>query len=173
VARSKRRRPVRPLRTRARRRELGQRSQQARAHALDALNLMRSRHYSLARAAKEAATTPRTALRYVASALRREASGRYRARPSDRLLRRLHFLTPEGPIVLDVRGSSKASLIARYSSAVDRYLKTGRAEALAEFQGKTVMVGKIRHPFLTDLRTLERLAHAGEVSFEDLYAVTG
>ena len=173
MATSKRGRPVRSPKARARRRELGRRSQEARAHALDALNLMRSKHYSLARAAKEAATTPRTALRYVSGALRREESGHYRARPSDRLLRKLHFLTPEGPIILDVRGSRKASLISRYSSSVKRYLLTGRTDALAEFQGKSVMVGKVRYPFLTDLRTLERLAHAGEVSFEDLYAVTG
>ena len=153
-------------------RTLGPRSQLARALALDALGMMRSKRQTLAQAAKEVGTTPRTVIKYTRPALSKTSSGRYRAKPSDRLLRQLYFLTADGPIVLDVRDSRKASLVARYSSAVDRYLKTGRAETLTEFQGKSVMVGKVRYPFLTDLRTLERLAQAGEVSYEDLYSVT-
>src|SRR5260370_18503646 len=66
-------------------------SQDARRRALDALSLMRSKNLSLARAAKEALTTTRTMTKYVASALQKKASGRYKAKSSDRLLRSLRF----------------------------------------------------------------------------------
>lgn len=148
---------------------LGATAQAARARALEALSLMRGKGKSLTRAAEEAQTTPRTVKRYIASALRQRENGRYLAKRSDRLYRELRFLTPEGQITLGVRGSSKASTIARYWVAVDRYLKTGETDALKPFRGRSLTVGKLKYPFLTDPRALERLGNAGEVEFEDLY----
>jgi len=40
-------------------------------------------------------------------------------------------------------------------------------------QRNNIVNVELRGGLNPDLRTLERLAHAGEVSFEDLYAVTG
>lgn len=147
-------------------------AQEAYERALDALALMRRDRISLSQAATRAGTTRNTVRRYAGSAIRKDARGRYAARPSDRLIRRMRFLTPRGQITLDVTNSRTASRIARYFAAVDRYLKTGKTDALREFRGKAIRVGKVAYPFITDPRTLSRLGRAGEVSFEDLYDFT-
>ena len=140
-----------------------------RERALHALHLMRTSGRSLRAAAAESHTTPLTVLKYVGASVDRGASGRYRAAASDRLTRRLQFLTPAGKIAITVRGSRGASHVAAYWAAVDRYLKTGDTEQLQPFRGASLRVGKTTYPFVTDPRILERLGHAGEVSFEDLY----
>jgi hypothetical protein len=150
--------------------DLGPREQLARSRALEALARMRRERVSLAQAARDSQTSVKTVTKYVASGLRKIKNGQYRAKPSDRLLRSLRFLTPEGLIAVDVRGSRKASSIARFWTAVDRYLTTGLADGLTAFRGKSITIGKLRYPFITDPRTLERLGSAGEVRFEDLYA---
>jgi len=157
-------------RSEAQKREAGRRSRTARRHALEALALMRTKHLSPTPAAKEAQTTLKSMLKYVASALSKQSNGRYRAKPSDRILRRLNFLTPEGQIELEIRSSRTASKIARYSAGVDHYLKTGDNRALNEFRGASVRAGKQRYFFITDPVLLGRLAAVGEVSYEDLYA---
>jgi hypothetical protein len=144
-------------------------AQEAYARAVDALALMRREGMSLAQAATRAGTTPNTVRRYAGTAIRKDSRGRYVAKPSDRLFRRMRFLTPRGRITLDVTNSRTASRIARYFAAVDRYLKTGKTDALREFRGKAIRVGKVGYPFLTSPRTLDRLASAGEIAFEELY----
>ena len=62
-----------------------------------------------------------------------------------------------------------ASKISEYWTAVDRYLKTGNADTLQKFAGKSIRVGKNQFEFVTDLQILDRIASAGEVSFEDIY----
>jgi len=145
-------------------------SQLARERALEALSLMRAQGFSLTRAAQQAQTTTRTVRKYVSRALVKE-KGHLRAKPSDGLERRLRFLTVRGIIELRVRSSRTATRIAQYWNAVDHYLKTGNTSLLRPFRGKTVRAGKVGYPFLTDPRTLNRLALAGEVTFEDLYAL--
>lgn len=141
---------------------------QARSRALEAVQLMRREGLSLSRAAKRAGTTPNAVRRHAGSAL--ELRGRhYRAKPYDRLVREMHFLTPQGLSVLPVRDSRSASKIARYMGAVDDYLRTGDDRRLRRFRGKGVWVEKRFRPFLTDRDLLDRLAGAGEVSFEELY----
>jgi len=107
--------------------------------------------------------------RYAPDVVRRTPTGQYAVKASDRLYRELHFLTPNGRIVLGVSDSRTASRIARYWAAVDRYLKTGKTDALREYRGGSVRVGKVSYPFVTDPQTLNRLGRAGEVSFDDLY----
>jgi hypothetical protein len=133
---------------------------------------MRAEGKSMTAAIREVETSKQTVDRYVGSALIQEQNGRYRATPSDRFRRDLHFLTPEGQISITIRSSCLASKIAEYWTAVDHYLKTGDATRLAPFVGKTIRAGKQTHPFITDPRTLTRIANAGEVSFEDLYAIS-
>ncbi len=147
-------------------------SQLARNAALRVLSLMRTEGKSLAAAMRQAQTTKRTVLRYVSSALIRETSGRYRAKSSDRFARDLHFLTPAGQIAITVRSSRAATQIAEYWAAVDHYLKTGDTQRLDQFRGKAVRAGKLKLPFVTDPKVLNRVANAGEVSFEDLYAIS-
>ncbi len=146
-------------------------SQLAQQRAFDALRRMREEGQSLTRAARETQTTPRTMRKYVGPALSKDPTGRYSARRKDRLKRSLRFLTPQGVIALDVQGSRVASQIARYWAAVDRYLRTGLTDEVSEFRAKTIRVGKLSYPFVTDPRTLGRLANAGQVSFEDLYVL--
>jgi len=133
---------------------------------------MRARGLSLARAAREAGTTPRTMRRHLGRALTHDARGRIIATKYDRLPRTLRFVTATGLTELTVRDSRTASHIARYMAAVNQYLTTGDRQALRHFRGKSIRTGKVGYPFITDSKTLERLAFAGEVSFEDLYALT-
>jgi hypothetical protein len=151
---------------------LSPKSELARNRALRVVSLMRTEGKPLAVAMREAETTKRTVDRYVASALIKEPSGLYRAKAFDRLARHLNFLTPDGPIALSIRGSRTASKVAEYSAAVDHYLKTGDSIRLDEFRGKSVRAGKQVFPFITDPRVLARLANAGQVAFEDLYAIS-
>jgi hypothetical protein len=133
---------------------------------------MRARGLSLAQAAAHSGTTPRTMQRHIGRALTKGNGGRYAATKWDRIPRTMRFLTENGVIDLILRDSRTASELARYMSAVDQFLKTGDSNLLSAFRGKGVRSGKTTHPYVTNRRLLERLAYAGEVSFEDLYALT-
>ena len=126
---------------------------------------------SLTRAARLAHTSPRTVLKYAAGALTKSGSV-YVARRVDREPRRMKLMTPSGLAVETISGSRTATRIATYMSAVDYYLRTGDASRLRQFAGKAIRAGAKRFPFVTDLRTLRRLAFANEISFEDLYGDT-
>jgi hypothetical protein len=145
-------------------------AQIARQRALEALNLMR-RGRSFARAVKQAQTTPENMLKYVGAALRRTRDGTYRPTPSDHLKRSVRFLTAEGVMALEVRSSRTASEIARHWAAIRRYLRTRNVAALRPFRGQSLRVARRALPFVTDPRIVERLEHAGEVRFEELYTL--
>jgi hypothetical protein len=140
----------------------------ARARALEALSRMRTENLSMTKAARRAETSVKSVLKYAGSALKKNAAGRYQAKPSDRLTRVINFYTEGGPMEITVKSSVAASQISRHLTAVKQFLKTGDASGLKEFEGKTVKVGGTSYPFITDLDLLERLQDA--VSFEDLYA---
>jgi len=84
----------------------------------------------------------------------------------------MRFLSSEGIVAVDVRGSESASRVAEYWNAVHQYLKAGDGTKLKRFRGKYLQSGGKRHPFITDTHLLERLAHAGEVRFEDIYQLS-
>jgi hypothetical protein len=133
---------------------------------------MRADYLSLTQAAREAGTTPRTMKKHLGRTLVKGGTGYYEPRPTDRLLRRLRFLTPEGQITLDTRSYHVAEKIGRYWNAVDAFLRTGRSTDLGEFRGKAVRLGSRLYEFVTDPRVLRRLALAGEVRFESIYDLT-
>jgi hypothetical protein len=54
--------------------------------------------------------------------------------------------------------------------AVRRYVNTGDAAGLVEFRGQKICSRKQTYFFITDTKVLDRIAHAGEISFERLYA---
>ena len=141
----------------------------ARERAFEVLQLMRSKGFSLTRAAREAHTTSETTRKNVGQALKRSRNGRYAATVSDRLTRRVWFLTKTGKVEMSVRGSKAASRVAEHSAAVHQLLKTGDSRLLDAFQGQAIRTRNQTHFFLTDTEALERLANAGEVSFERLY----
>jgi hypothetical protein len=141
----------------------------ARERALEVIQLMRSKGFSLTRAAREAHTTPETTRKKVGQALKRSKNGCYAATASDRLTRRVWFLTPTGKVEVAVRGSRAASRVAQHSAAIHHFLKTGDSGPLGAFQGQAIRSRNQTYIFLTDTEALERLADAGEVSFECLY----
>ena len=168
------RKPTEPsLKDRSRRaspRKLSLREKQARNNAFEVLRRMRKDGESLASATRHVTVTPRAVIRHVGKALVK-AGRRYRAKPSDQLLRTLKFVTDKGRIDVQVRGSRKASLIGEYFSAVERYLLKGETEPLRAFEGKSIRIGKAIYPFVTERELLERLYYAGQFEFEDLYAL--
>lgn len=142
-----------------------------RRRALTALHEMRAGK-SLTKAARRSKTTRATVRKYAKSAVERTQQGRYKSRGYDRLTREMRFPTPNGLVALPVRSSASASRIGEYWNAVDRYLRTGRVDRLKMFEGKNIKVKGRSHRFITDTLSLDRLANAGEVQFEELYALT-
>lgn len=138
--------------------------------ALLVLRLKREHpRWSLAKVLREAGTTRETVLPYVGSALRVDAQGRYHAKPRDQLLRRLTFLTPRGLTHIDVTNSETARTIGRYFAALKRFGGTGDDRGLRAFRGKSVRVGKVARPFVTDPVVLRRLLAADVVQLESIY----
>lgn len=141
---------------------------EAQVRVARALTLMREGR-SATGAAEEAGTTLRTMRRHAGRALRRAPSGQYVAAKEDRLHRRMRVLTAAGLAAIDAPGSKAASEIAGYWAAVQRYLRTGDDGPLRAFRRKRAGRGRQALRFVTDPDTIERLALAGEVEFEDLY----
>ena len=163
---------IRSPRPKRRNRPLDRVNVLARERAFEALSRMRQGR-SLRAAAKDAHTTPETIRRYVPNALHRGRSGLYLARPTDGYERTLYMLTAQGKLAITVRGSRIASRIADYWVAVDHFLKNGKTDLLRKFRGQSIRASKVAYPFITNPNTLRRLGYAGEVSFEDLYALRG
>ena len=111
-------------------------------------------------------------MKYARSAVVHPRGKPYKALGYDQLTREMRFLTSKGVSALPIRSSASASRIGEYWNEVDRYVRTGRSDGLRRFRNKAVIVRGKRHPFVTDEALLDRLANAGEVRFEDLYALT-
>jgi hypothetical protein len=138
-----------------------------------AIAMMRSEGVSLTKASHEFGLDPRVVRARAGSALRKTKSGRYVARPSDKLLRVLVVPSPQGLKEVAVRGSEIASKIAEYSDAVQRFLRTGDSSRLKKFRRLKLVDEKgDRIKLLTDLTELQKLGSAGVLSFESLYRST-
>ncbi len=132
---------------------------------------MRSDGLSLTRAAREVGVSPGTVTRWGVTALRKNKAGRYVAKKTDRLLRVLQIPGVNGPREVTVRNSREATLLGEYSAAVGKYVSTGDSSDLQQFAGRSVTdVSGARVPVLTDLAKIDKLAGAGVLSFESLYA---
>jgi hypothetical protein len=135
--------------------------------ALAALSFMRREGLSASLAAKAEGVSVRKIRKYVGSALRKRGKD-YVAKPSDRLRRPpMLALDAKGTRPVVVRSSRAASQMGQYWNAVDDALKEKPA-ALKKFRGKNIPHNKIK--FLTNLRTLKRLADAGLLKdIKDIY----
>jgi hypothetical protein len=139
-------------------------------NATHVVSKMRSENISLTKAAREYGLTPKAVLARAGSALRKTKSGRYVARPSDKLLRVLKL---PGQIEVAVRDSATASKIAEYWDAVDKFVGTGDSSKLKKFRRLKLLDEKgKRIKLLTDLAELQTMGSAGVLSFESLYART-
>ncbi len=135
------------------------------------ISSMRAEGISLRRAAHDQGISPQTVLRHGRSALRKNASGQYRARTSDKMLRVLVLPTPQGLAEIATRDSASATMAAEYWNAVQHFLETGDESRLRRYRGKTLTdASGWPHALLTDPDELERLGSAGVLSFESLYA---
>lgn len=132
---------------------------------------MRDHKVSLAQASRKFGLDPRTVVHLAGSALRKGSNGRYLAKASDRLLRFVKVLTPDGVLDIGVNHSREATLVAEHANAVHRYLETGDSSALRKFRGKRITdASGAKVSLLADLDELDRLGSAGVLSFESLYA---
>jgi hypothetical protein len=133
---------------------LAKRSDAARERSLKALWSIRQGD-SLAKAARDNGVTARTIKHYVGSALVQARPGaRIRATKSDRLVRYLQILGPNGPRDVNARGSKVASEFARYKAAVNRLL-AGDRDALRDWHGKKIAGFSL----ITDTKTLVAQSH--------------
>lgn len=138
--------------------------------ALDAISLSRrDPKASLTKAARSSGTTVKTIRKYAEGAIE-ERGGRFLAKPSDRLPRRMRMLTPRGEVVVKTTSSRTASRIADANNALRLYVATGEPSALKPFEGKSVRSGGQVYEFATDRRTIDRHIRAGAVHFVDIYA---
>ncbi len=134
------------------------------------ISKMRASGVSLRRAAIEFGLDPRIVLRLAGSTLRKRSNGKYEAKPSDKLLRVLAILTLQGVQEIALRDSNQARLLAEYWNAVHKYLSTGYSSDIRKFEGKQITgTDGSKFPFVTDLKELDRLGNAGNLSFETIY----
>lgn len=140
----------------------------ARNDALHALSLMRVTGWSLTRAAREVGRTRDAVRAWVGRSIGKR-HGRFRAQASDKLVRKMAVLTPRGTIHEPIYDSRVASKLGAYHAAVKAAL-SGDVKALAPFRGKSFRTGGKRgFPFLTNLRTLRRLAEADALPEYQIY----
>lgn len=130
--------------------------------ALHVLAKMRRTGATLTAAAKEEHIDPRTVRKYLKTELR----GRGKPTKADRRKRRMRVPTAIGNVPETIRGSKQASQLGKYMSAVGKYLRTGDAAALADFEGKSIA----GHVLITDLDILSSLAQAGALTLDEIYA---
>jgi hypothetical protein len=96
-----------------------------------------------------------------------------RTRPPRRTRRthRIRIPAANGTRTFAARSARDASLAGKYWNAVHLYVARGDASALEPFIGVQIAGANGRRVLLlTDLRTLDRLAGAGVLSFESIYA---
>jgi hypothetical protein len=111
----------------------------------------------------------------------RRASGAFRKRGSrwvptrqDRVERWLKTYERGYRAEVLVRDSRTATILSRYSNAVGRYLETGDASGLAEFEGRTYVDARGKtHSFETDPAAIRAAVERSESdfgAFADLYS---
>lgn len=149
----------------------GERFQDTWSRVAHVIAKMRSEKLSMTRAARDVGISPSTVTRWGKTALRKNKSGRFVARKTDRLLRILQTPTSTGLREIAVRNSREATILGEHSAALSKYVTTGDASDISRFTDVYVTdVTGTRVRLLTDLAEIDRLAGAGILSFESLYS---
>lgn len=147
---------------------LTKRQAKARQRAQHAFARVR-RGESLSAATRAEHVSLRTALKHIGKYLRRRRtkSGKTKYVPikSDHPIG-MFVLTPLGYVPRKVRSSAARSLLGKHSAAVQKFLRTGDGSVLATFRGKRVAGREL----ITDPQLLSKLAEAGALRLDDLYA---
>lgn len=137
--------------------------------ALRVLARMRRTESSLTASAQAEHIDPRTVRKYLGAELRGLADGQVRPSKVDRRRRNMLIPTSKGAAPVAIYGSTQASQLGRYMSAVGKYLRTGKTDALEEFAGQSIA----GHPLITDPEQLSSLAQAGALQLDEIYALPG
>lgn len=144
--------------------------EKARGDALEALSLMRSKGYSLTRAAREVEMTRESVRAWTGRTITKKGR-RFVARGADKLVREMQVLTERGSQTVPIYDSRAASQLGAYWAAVKDALR-GHPEALNAFRRKSFRTGgKKAFPFITDMRILKRLAQAGQLPEYQIYGL--
>ena len=133
---------------------------------------MRRNQQALTKAARARGIDPARVRRYVGSALRRTANGRYEATPFDRIPRDVSVLTPQGPVWKTVRDSRTASRIGEHRTKVKEWRRTRDAAVLKPFDRLSFRAGGVTYRFVTDPETLNQLDDADLLALETPYRST-
>lgn len=121
---------------------------------------------TLTEAAKREGTTPEAVVWFGERSVTK-SQGRWRVSVADRLLRQMYVYSDGQIVDVSVRGSRKASELARYFNAVRLFREEGDDTALQYFEGRSVA----GHVYETDLDTLEEMARRDVLSIEDVYSL--
>jgi len=168
-ARTRKPTPVAPARTRAAYLQLSDRDRDIHERAIEGLHLVRHEGLSVTAAAKRTGMTPATFAKRT-GAIYADARGRLRARRSDRLYTQMRFLAPDGPFLIGVSSSRQRSQVGAYWSAVERFRETGKTDRLRPLRGVTIRADGRSYRFVTEPKTLKRIARAGRLGFLELYS---
>ena len=140
--------------------------------SLEVLALMRRKHLSFRTATKAVGIDPKTALRYVGSALRqKETNGRYFVTPHDNIPRTVHAIVRGGgKTAVTVDDSRIATRLAEHLNAVRAFARRGDSSALESFKEESFQASEGTFYFETDLGVLARLGDAGQLASNDSIA---
>lgn len=128
---------------------------------------MRRTGQTLSAAAREEHIDPRTVRNHIAAELKEITEGHIRPTKADRRRRKMLVPTSSGTTPVVVHGSTAASQLGRYMSAVGKFLGSGDTDALDEFEGQSIA----GHPLITDPDMLTSLAQAGALQLDEIYAL--
>lgn len=135
--------------------------------AIEVLGTVR-RGKSLSAGANDLGITPATVLRYFPHDFSKgKGSRRWVANKSDRHVRLVRDIGPDGMRRIRVHGSREASQQSLFLNDVRKAITKNDPSALARWHGKKIG-GRM---LMTSFRRLIALAKSGDLSFEDLYSV--
>jgi hypothetical protein len=142
---------------------------QQRDVALSVLADVRRDGLAVTKAARARGIDVETVFRFAGSAFQKTSSGRYVAKPFDRLTREVNVLTPQGAEWVTVRDSRTASRIGEHRAKVKDWRRTRNRETLTPFEELSFRAGGRMFRFVTDAETLNQLDDADLLALETLY----
>ena len=105
------------------------------------------------------------------SAIKRDSRGRLAVSRTDTLFRLMVIPGPRGLREVVPRDSRVASRLGSYAAAVQKYLARGDSSGLRPFRREVLLSADGRQiHLLLNLDALDRLGHAGALSFESIYS---
>lgn len=135
--------------------------------AIEVLGTVR-RGKSLSEGANDLGITPATVLRYFPHDFSKaKGSRRWVANKSDRHIRLVRDIGPDGMTRIRVRGSREASQQSLFLNDVRKAITKNDPTIIARWDDKRIGGRKL----MTSFRRLMALAQSGDLSFEDLYSV--